>query len=580
MRYEDFTILFTAKDGRYKARVISSPGGEVTGDFVPPFYAAAASHLIGKIHRTSRDIQSAESSSRQEVETVNSLEDVGSALFEALFSGAVGNLFHRCMGHVSERELCGLRLKLRLNPSEEGLETIYDLPWEFLYRRETKTFLALSRATSIVRYLDVPQPAISVPLPSPLRVLVALPNPLDTTRLDLNTERQLINKAFRRLGREIEITVLQKATIKALRVALVSTPYHIFHFSGHGILGKSESAGLVFEDESGGSHFVDASSLAGVLTNSTSIRLAVINACHGAAIMEGNIFTSVASSLVLGGIPAVIANKYPITDAAAIVFSEQFYEALASGRSLDEAVEEGRMAIYRLSGSTGEWGVPSLFSRLAANSLFSPKHKDGKGHESLRSAALEALRSVGSESETFDQPARGQRQQGNETDDSFHPMNSVVTFEDSFKPVRDLTEFVYRELEAGHKQARDEADRWSRASLRAAAFCLLLIVATLALLFNGQIDAGKVSAALSLITTSASSLFFVQARAANRRMDASLRELSLARDVHVALEITATISDKAEKDRIKASIVSSVLGNANRKDLPKSAAQHVGPVTS
>ena len=72
---------------------------------------------------------------------------------------------------------------------------------------------------------------------------------------------------------------------------------------------------------------------------------------------------NVASSLVLGGMPAVVAMQLPISDQAAITFSRTFYQCLAAGEPVDAAVAEGRQAIHSENPAAFEWATPILFLR-------------------------------------------------------------------------------------------------------------------------------------------------------------------------------------------------------------------------
>lgn len=47
----------------------------------------------------------------------------------------------------------GLRLKLRIEPGE-----LIDLPWEFLYAKATRRFVALSTRTPLLRYIELEAP--------------------------------------------------------------------------------------------------------------------------------------------------------------------------------------------------------------------------------------------------------------------------------------------------------------------------------------------------------------------------------------------------------------------------------------
>jgi Tfp pilus assembly protein PilF len=108
------------------------------------------------------------------------------------------------------------------------------------------------------------------------------------------------------------------------------------------------------------------------------LRLVVLNACQSARVSGESgtkksfphRFGGVATSLVMGGLPAVIAMGSSISDAAAIAFSEVFYQQLAAGEPVDAAVVEGRHEIYSKNRERTEWATPVLFLRSKTGELF------------------------------------------------------------------------------------------------------------------------------------------------------------------------------------------------------------------
>ena len=104
-----------------------------------------------------------------------------------------------------------------------------------------------------------------------------------------------------------------------------------------------------------------------------SLGVVVLNACNTARSQtQGGVspFRGVATALVLGGVPAVVAMQRPISDPAAIGFSAAFYHHLARGDSLDVAITEGRQAIHSARSDTCEWATPVLFLRLPEGNVF------------------------------------------------------------------------------------------------------------------------------------------------------------------------------------------------------------------
>ncbi|HLN71448.1 MAG TPA: CHAT domain-containing protein, partial [Streptosporangiaceae bacterium] len=99
-------------------------------------------------------------------------------------------------------------------------------------------------------------------------------------------------------------------------------------------------------------------------------RLVVLNSCSGAAVGVTDLFSGTAAALVRGGVSAVAAMQYEISDRAAVAFARGFYGAIAHGRGVDDAVSSGRVAIVGLSGRTLEWVTPVLYLRGRDSHLF------------------------------------------------------------------------------------------------------------------------------------------------------------------------------------------------------------------
>jgi formylglycine-generating enzyme required for sulfatase activity len=69
--------------------------------------------------------------------------------------------------------------------------------------------------------------------------------------------------------------------------------------------------------------------------------------------------------------------QFPISDAAAIALSREFYGALADGYPIDAALSEARKAVAE-EGGPFEWGTPVLFSRSDDNRLLEPATGDAR----------------------------------------------------------------------------------------------------------------------------------------------------------------------------------------------------------
>jgi hypothetical protein len=209
-------------------------------------------------------------------------QSVGDRLFRTLFAGPVLDTFLLSLGRVETRPDTGLRIRLLFDPSLPDLPEISALPWELLYRSETRDFLARNPLTPLVRYLEVPRLTAPAPLAASLRILVVRSSPRDLDRLDLESERDRLKEAWGDQQRVV-IDFLDQPTLLALRRKLISEPFHVLHFMGHGDFDAETGEGvLVFENAMGAGVPVSGRVLAEALKDSRWLRLVCLNACDTA----------------------------------------------------------------------------------------------------------------------------------------------------------------------------------------------------------------------------------------------------------------------------------------------------------
>lgn len=296
--------------------------------------------------------------------------EVGDQLFGALFSGPVGDFFKTSFEKIESAGDLGLRLRIEVDTAGT---TSLDLPWELLRWTDRGELLALSNKSPIVRSPDVPR---SIPrrqrqrIEPPLRILAAMANPADSPELDLASEWAALQKVCGAIS-NVELERVQDATPAGIGSALRgSQPFHVLHFMGHGRFDPETGEGslLLAEDRE-----TRGSSLAQVLHDFPSLRLAVLNACHTARSTGGkgfDPFAGAAMALVQNGLRAVVGMQAPISDAAAICFSGAFYGALADGKPIDTAMSEARKAVFEIDTEGSEWATPVLFLRGPNGRLF------------------------------------------------------------------------------------------------------------------------------------------------------------------------------------------------------------------
>jgi hypothetical protein len=306
---------------------------------------------------------------------VSEIISIGKALADLVLPSKSLQLFERSLDKLQPDQ--GLRLRLRLS------FTLTDIPWEYLYlqqsegEEDTTGFLALDPRISLVRHEALPVSGDLDTTPKTRRLLVALSSPEERgfNPLDLAKEGDNLKKALADIP-GIELDLLEQATGPGLQDKLLHNA-DIFHFAGHGGFKPTgvgfEGQGEIFlVDENGGAAPWSADQLA-VNLRGHGVQLAFLGACQTGRRDGQNVWSGVVAALMKGGIPAAVAMQYTIWDDAAIAFSRSFYQALAAGLTLDQAVSAGRLATFNLVHPNREdvnlgkfwrdWGVPLLYLR-------------------------------------------------------------------------------------------------------------------------------------------------------------------------------------------------------------------------
>jgi hypothetical protein len=367
----DFVIELGPAGGSGYTLRVESPAGSGTGLFVPPFGPERLAELLAA--PAAREIVPEASPVRPSARRrpcPELAERSGAALFEALFAGKVGNLFHQSLGIAGSS---GLRLQLAFDLEQTAAVPLANLPWELLFRPGNRSFLALGRATPILRRLAVERPHPTCATESPLCVLAVLSQACGLPRLDLQGELHRLERILRST-RGVEIDICRPADPFALRSALEAKRYHILHYMGHGAFDPVSGEGSLFlgkEDER--PIRVSGTDLATALDGFTSLRLAVLNACSSArsGVLEaGNPFAGVAAALAQAGLPAVIAMQAPIEDRLAITFASVLYSRLVAGDTVESAIVAGRHVLRSCQPGSVAWAMPALFQRSGAERLF------------------------------------------------------------------------------------------------------------------------------------------------------------------------------------------------------------------
>lgn len=292
------------------------------------------------------------------------LTTFGQQLFQFCIRDDLARLYHRLPSSL---------VRVHIHSNRPDLQA---LPWE--YFQEPAQPPGPKRDRAVVRIvptigLDAIVPG---PLPASIRVLFVSADPLDQEALSWPQVKASIERAFAaRVPGSFQVTAVEGASQESLTDAVAAQDFEIFHFSGHGEVIAGKGHLVLLDRRTKTSVRVSADSLA-VMLGGKNIQLAVLSACETATGDFASGFAVIAETLVRAGIPAVVANQFPVPDKTVATFVGALYRELVRSGDIDRAMSEGRVKLANdpaLQGATVlEWGIPTLYRRLFASQLFRP----------------------------------------------------------------------------------------------------------------------------------------------------------------------------------------------------------------
>ena len=339
------------------------------------------------------------------------VRQVGRQLYRALFPDPILALFEG-----SRAAAPGGRLRLRLCIEDE---TWVPLPWELIHDGES--YLALREELSIVRYTQVPEPAESLPIRGPLRILVVIASPVNLPSLhrDIQADELKVTLSGLQTQGRLEVEFLPHGTYAGLMRRLRTGGFHVLHTLGYTALdSETRQPVLLFEEENGLARKVSGDDLNDLLRKNhakEALRLIVICDCEQAAGPGPSYGLGVALRLVQLGLPAVLTLQYSLPDAVVRRFAATIYEAIAEGEPLDLAVCRGRDRIKdEIEAAAGrpaadqavpgEWAAPVLFMQRPDGQVFQPEQAPERAAARSSEQIYDALDDFAVE--TRDRPTR------------------------------------------------------------------------------------------------------------------------------------------------------------------------------
>jgi tetratricopeptide (TPR) repeat protein len=285
-----------------------------------------------------------------------------------------------------------------IKTAQEAATELLRLPWELLYDGETFLFqgakpVRVRRRLPNTKVLDVPVVA------PPIRILLITARPEDEScgYLDHRASALPLVEAMESLPGLVKLHVLNPPTLPALRMELerarnAGEPYHVVHFDGHGVYSKQVGlGGLCFEHQEDIGKLDERRHITVFTQDSTEhgtglgsllrehrVPIVFLEACQTAQAEKAS--ESVASELLRVGVASVVAMTHSVLVETASRFVEAFYQKLAEGQRVGDAMLEGQRRLKddtsrgRVFGEEElrleDWFVPVLYQEKDDPQLF------------------------------------------------------------------------------------------------------------------------------------------------------------------------------------------------------------------
>jgi tetratricopeptide (TPR) repeat protein len=410
---ETLNLLFRkCDDGTFEIQAKESRSGHVIrGSFVPLYSTRQLNTLLKRLNTF-------ESDDRE-------LREIGQLLYQSLFGTATSVTDRREAAEQSIRAVLRGVIKGALNQRRSVALTLsftpechefVRYPWELLHNGEH--FLLASGVFTLTRALvrpDMPSGS-ELPVHPPLRVLYIGASPIDYPALEIENSFEALKQGLSSLREENQLILdrLEPPTFDELVRYLnsrggagafdnrdIAYPCYAIHFDGHGafrrqcpaddcdklndinarfchgcgasLRGVDPQTFLCFCDNEGKSRLIDTETLRELFARS-DVQLAVFAACETAQLAketrtrshrqkQAAIDATLATALVTSQVPAVIAMPFSIEDKLSPPFMLHFYEALANGRTLEDALSRARQAMLPMF-KHHSWFIPVLYRHV------------------------------------------------------------------------------------------------------------------------------------------------------------------------------------------------------------------------
>ncbi|NEP86972.1 MAG: CHAT domain-containing protein [Okeania sp. SIO2C2] len=332
---------------------------------------------------------------------------VGEALFEALFDGQLREYFLAYYQEIVKKKQQRLEIILEIN--EEAMPELVAYPWELMSLpqkyNQGEIYFATHRKLSFYRCRyqleESKKLSIKINQGEQIKIALVVSKPTADSQLS-NADSQLSNVEYveyQEVQQYLKRVDSQQEQVKFLSVMdsldfyniverLEAEKPDIFHFIGHGQLVEKEGeevGQVAFVNEFGEADWKDAR-MFGQLFSGHTPKIVILQACETGKQSETNAFSSLASRLMLQGIPIVVAMQYKVSNQTAITFVKEFYSKIIEGDSVEIAVQKARFKLGIENGyERKDFANPVVYMNALDGYLFLKESKDKSSNKQKNS---------------------------------------------------------------------------------------------------------------------------------------------------------------------------------------------------
>jgi len=308
--------------------------------------------------------------------TLPEMDDLGEALFAALFPPEVQTDFRNRLAEIEGQEEVLIRLELDLD--EESTPAAAALPWEFLRAPQTGYRAAIDLAKHPYMVLARRRPlwgtAKPIMLKEPLKILLIVAAPQDLRSVAFEDVAHKLAELAEKHPAQFAspLPVLKNPTLQEIEEALRKERPHLLHFVGHGRMQRVRNMSfgqLALVDTFGNADWINDEEFAEAF-QVYKPSIVLLQACESGAAGSSQSFIGVASQVVHRNVPVVIAMNYTVRNVVASTFAEAFYTEVARFTPVDLAVQRARRILAGTFPNTWDFAAPLLFVRVADGRLF------------------------------------------------------------------------------------------------------------------------------------------------------------------------------------------------------------------